>query len=98
MEYPDEEIAIARAQIVEELQSRIIDDYNESLLGKKLEILCDGFDEDSGMYFGRSYADSPDVDGRVWIAAQEPIREGDFVTVCIDGNIDGELSGYIVEE
>ena len=98
MDYPDEDVALARAQIVEELQSRIIDDYNESLVGTDLEVLCDGFDSESGLYYGRSYADSPDVDGRVWIAAEEPVREGEFVMVRIDGNIDGELSGYVVEE
>ena len=36
-------------------------------------------------FFGRTYADSPDIDGRVWIATEEPIREGQFVTVTIDG-------------
>ena len=96
-DYPDEDVALARAQIVEELQSRIIDDYNESLVGTDLEVLCDGFDSESGLYYGRSYADSPDVDGRVWIASEEPVREGEFVMVRIDGNIDGELSGYVVE-
>ena len=98
MEYPDEEVALERAQIVEELQSRIIDDYNESLIGKTLEVLCDGYDADVGQYYGRTYADSPDVDGRVWIAADEPIREGAFVQVCIDGSVDGELTGYLLED
>ena len=98
MEYPDNEIAVERAQIVEELQSRIMDDYNESMLGKELEVLVDGYDESVSQFYGRSYADSPDVDGRVWIAADEPLREGTFVRVCIDGNVDGELSGYLLEE
>ncbi len=98
MDYPDTEVALQRAQIVEELQSRIMDDYNESMMGKVLEVLCDGYDEESGQYYGRSFADSPDVDGRVWIASEEPVRDGQFVMVCIDGNIDGELTGYIVED
>ena len=98
MEYPDNEIAVERAQIVEELQSRIMDEYNASMVGKKLEVLVDGFDEELGQFYGRTYADSPDVDGRVWIAAQEPVKEGTFVRVCIDGAVDGELSGYLLEE
>ena len=44
MEHPDAETAQARAEIVEELQSRIMDQYNESLLGKTLEVLCDGYE------------------------------------------------------
>ena len=98
MEYPDTEVAVERAQIVEELQSRIMDDYNASMVGKELEVLVDGFDEELGQFYGRSYADSPDVDGRVWIASDEPLREGTFVRVCIDGAVDGELSGYLLEE
>ncbi len=98
MEYPDEEIAQQRAQIVEELQSRIMDEYNASMVGKCLEVLCEGYDEESGQYYGRSFADSPDIDGRVWISAEEAIREGQFVNVCIDGSVDGELTGYIVED
>lgn len=98
MEYVDTEIAQQRAEIIEEIQSRIIDDYNESMKGRKLEILVDGYDEDAEQFYGRSYADSPDVDGRVWIASDEPLKEGEFVWVCIDGSIDGELTGYVVEE
>jgi len=98
MEYVDEEIAQQRAAIVEELQSRIMDDYNDSMVGKTLEVLVDGYDESLEQYFGRSYADSPDVDGRVWIACGEPLREGEFVMVTIDGSVDGELTGYLVEE
>ena len=98
MEFVDNEVALKRAEIVEMLQSGIMDDYNASMIGKELEILVDGYDEELEQFFGRTYADSPDIDGRVWIASDEPIREGDFVMVKIDGCIDGDLSGYVIEE
>ena len=98
MDYPDAEIAQRRAQMVETIQSRIMDDYNEAMIGKELQILVDGYDEEFEQYYGRTYADSPEIDGRVWIATQDDISEGEFITVCIDGLIDGDLSGYIVEE
>ena len=98
MEFVDSEIAQQRAQFVETIQSEIMDSYNESMMGKHLEVLVDGYDEEYEQYYGRTYADSPDIDGRVWIAAQEDISEGSFVTVCIDGVIDGDLSGYLVED
>ena len=98
MEYPDTEIAEERANIIEELQSWIIDEFNESFRGKTIEVLVDGFDEEMGQFYGRSYADSPDVDGRVWIASDEPVKIGSFVNVCIDGAVDGEMTGYLVEE
>lgn len=98
MEYPDFETAQKRAQMIEMLQSGIMDDYNASMMGQTVEILVDGYDEEFEQYFGRTYADSPDIDGRVWIASEEPIPEGEFVKVCIDAVIDGDLSGYLVEE
>ena len=98
MEFVENEVAVNRAEIVEMLQSGIMDDYNASMIGKELEVLVDGYDEELEQFFGRTYADSPDIDGRVWIASQEPIREGDFVMVKIDGCIDGDLSGYVIEE
>ena len=98
MEYPDSEIAQRRAQMVETIQSRIMDEYNSAMIGKEMRILVDGYDEEFEQFYGRTYADSPDIDGRVWIASEEPLVEGTFVTVCIDGLIDGDLSGYLVEE
>ena len=98
MDYPDNEVAQRRAQMVEEIQSAIMDEYNEAMIGKQLQVLVDGYDEEFEQYFGRTYADSPEIDGRVWIATEDDISEGEFVTVCIDGLIDGDLSGYIVEE
>ena len=98
MDFPDAEIAQQRAQMVETIQSRIMDDYNAAMIGKELEVLVDGYDEEFCQFFGRTYADSPEIDGRVWIASDEPLTEGEFVKVSIDGLIDGDLSGYIVEE
>ena len=99
MEYPDPEIAQSRAQLIETIQSRIMDDYNSSLIGKELSVLVDGYDdEEFEQFYGRTYADSPDIDGRVWIASDESLSEGSFVKVCIDGMIEGDLSGYLVEE
>ena len=75
-----------------------MDDYNENMICQTLEILVDGYDEEYEQFYGRTYADSPDIDGRVWIASEEAVVEGSFVKVCIDGLIDGDLSGYMVEE
>jgi len=98
MPHVDEATAQQRAQMVEMIQSQIMDDYNEAMVGKTLEVLVEGFDEEIDQFYGRTYADSPDIDGTVWIATQEAISEGDFVQVCIDATVDGELSGYLVEE
>ena len=98
MEHPDASVAQERAEMVETVQSRIMDDYSQSMIGKTLEVLVDGYDEEFEQYFGRTYADSPDIDGRVWIAAEADLSEGEFVMVQIDGLVEGDLSGFVVEE
>ena len=97
MEFPEADVALERARIVESIQSRIMDDYNASLLGHQLTVLVDGYDEDYEQFYGRSFADSPEIDGKVWIASEESLTEGSFVNVVIDAIIDGELSGYLME-
>ena len=97
MEFPDHEIAVRRAELLEMIQSEIMDEYNASMIGKTLEVLVEAYDEENEQYYGRTYADSPDIDGRVWIACDEPLTEGSFVQVCIDSCIEGDLAGYVVE-
>ena len=98
MEHVDEDVAMQRAQAVELIQSEIMDAYNASMIGKVIEVLVDGYDDEYEQFYGRTYADSPEIDGRVWIASQEPLQEGEFVTVYIDGTQDGDLTGYLAEE
>ena len=98
MEHPDLDTAVQRAEMVQAIQSQIMDEYSGGLIGTKMEILVDGYDEEFQQYFGRTYADSPEIDGRVWLASEEPLIEGSFVTVQIDGLIEGDLSGFLVEE
>ena len=80
------------------IQSDVMDAYNASFIGKDLEILVDGYDEEFEQFYGRTYADSPDIDGRVWLASENPLREGQFVMAHIDGCIEGDLSGYVLED
>ena len=98
MEFVENSVAVSRAEMIETIQSRIMDDYSASMIGKVVEVLVDGYDDEFEQYFGRTYADSPDIDGRVWIASDDALSEGEFVTIQIDGVIEGDLSGYIVEE
>ena len=97
MERPDTETAEMRAEIVAELQSRIMDDYNDRMIGTVTEVICDGFSAEENSYFGRTYADSPDIDGKVWFQSEQPVPTGSFVPVLIDDVYDGELLGRVVE-
>ena len=89
----DEDEAARRAELLVDLQSRIMDEYNESRLGSVLEVLCEGFDPQAGCYAGRSYADSPDVDGHVYFTAAGQVPAGEFVRVRVTDVTDGDLIG-----
>ena len=97
MEFVDTEEAQRRAELLVDVQSRIIDWYNEETLGQVLEILCEGFDPQAQMFVGRSYGESPDIDGRVYFTADAEIMADTFVPVRITGVMDGELTGELWE-
>ena len=91
-------MAARRVELLVDLQSRVMDDFNARRMGETLEVLCEGFDPDMGCYAGRSYADSPDVDGKVYFTAAGVVSAGEFVQVRITGAEDGDLMGEIEED
>ena len=93
----DPEVAARRVELVVDLQSRIMDEYNQERLGTCMEVLCEGFDANEGCFVGRTYADSVDIDGRVLFTAAGDVKAGDFVWVRITGTADGDLTGEIEE-
>ena len=91
MDYPDQEIAQRRADYIAQLQSEVLDAYNASRFDRTLEVLVEDWD---GTYFyGRSYADSPGIDGTVRFISEAEHRPGEFVQVLILGAEDGDLVG-----
>ena len=96
MAHVDTEEAQRRAELLVDVQSDIIDGYNESLLGETREVLCESFDDQAQMFFGRSYAESPDIDGRIYFTADGEVAPGTFVEVRLTGTMDGELTGEMV--
>ena len=96
MEHVDMEEAQRRAELAVDVQSDIIDAYNDSILGEEREVLCEGYDSQAQMFYGRSYAESPDIDGRIWFTADSEIAPGSFVNVRLTGTLDGETTGELV--
>lgn len=92
------EVAAHRLELLVDLQSDVIDAFNESRLGQVYEVLVEGFDEEMGCWRGRTYADSPDVDGHVYFTAAGRLAPGSFVPVLMTGTADGEMMGEIAEE
>lgn len=93
MPHVDAEEAQRRADLIMEIQAGVMDEFNASLIGKALEVLCLDYDEDTQMWVGRSCYDSPDIDGLVFFDGDG--GEGNIVYVNItavddDGNLIGE--------
>ena len=94
----DTEEAQRRAELVMEIQTQVMDEFNDSRMGDTVEVLCDGYDVQAMSYVGRSYAESPGIDGCIFFTAERDVEPGDFVMVRITGTMDGDLTGKAVEE
>lgn len=81
----DEDIKQKRAEIIMEHQQSVMADYCEGLVGKDIEVLVEGYDRLAECYFGRTYADAPEVDGCVFFTCGEnKPKAGDFIKVKIN--------------
>lgn len=89
----DEDIKLRRAELLGSLQARVMDEYNQKMIGKTVRVLTEGFDRYSECYFGRSFADSPDIDGKIFFRCKKGIAPGTFCDIVIDDELDGDLLG-----
>ena len=92
-----EEVKERRAELVMLEQMRIHDAYNAAKVGRKLRVVTEGYDRYGEIYFGRSEADAPDIDGKVFFSSGEKHAMGDFVMVEVDDVMDYDLIGHVVE-
>ena len=91
MEHVDAEEAQRRADLIMQLQAEIMDEFCKSFVGKTIRVLCLDYDEESELLVGRSWADSPDIDGLVFFEGDCPL--GEMADVLIDETDDGYLYG-----
>ena len=89
----DAETKANRRLIVEELQSGVLDDYNTSRHGEVMDVLCEGWDDEQQLWFGRTYADSVEVDGHVYFESDDTPQAGEFVPVLITESLGPDLLG-----
>ena len=94
----DTDEAQNRAELIMQVQEQVMDQFNESRLGSVTEVLCDGFDTQAMAYVGRSWAESPGIDGNIYFTAERDVQPGEFVPVRVTGIMDGDLTGEVTEE
>ena len=84
-----------RRDILMREQHRVHTSFNDSLVGSVQKIICEGYDEVAESYFGRTYADSPEIDGKVFFSSPKRLNEGQFVDVRITEVFDYDLLGKL---
>lgn len=89
----DEDIKSRRAEMIYEEQSRIMFEKNEEQVGKTIEVVCEGFDRYAECFFGRSYMDAPEIDGKIFFTAEKKPSQGEFIKVRITDTLDFDLLG-----
>lgn len=82
-----------RRDIVLQSQERVAAEYNEAQIGKTVEVLVESFDRYAECWFGRTYADAPDIDTKVFFTTKTRVVPGDFVQVEITDCLDFDLVG-----
>jgi len=75
------------------LQAEISEELNRKKIGQTLKVLVEGRDEIIKSYFGRTYGDSIDIDGKVFFKSENKLNEGDLVSVLINESLEYDLFG-----
>ena len=94
----DEQTKQDRYDILMQTQLQISEALQETKVGKTLTVLCEGYDSANRIFVGRSQADAPDVDGKVFFTATTPVEAGSFVKVRITEALDYDLMGEYISK
>jgi ribosomal protein S12 methylthiotransferase len=93
----DEQTKQDRYDVLMQTQLTVAEELGEAKVGSVITVLCDGFDTVAEVYYGRSYADAPDVDGKVYFTSEHrKINTGAFVEVRITEAMDYDLIGEVI--
>ena len=94
----DEQIKQDRADIIMQEQLDINTANNEKMVGKTITVLCEDYDPVARVHFGRSAADAPEIDGKVYFRAETRIAPGSFVKVKVREVLDYDLMGRAITQ
>ena len=86
-----------RSDVIMEQQMFINDVQNQEMIGKVVEVVTEGFDRYAECCFGRSAADAPEIDGKIFFSSERKLTVGEYVKVKIDDTLDCDLLGTVCE-
>lgn len=89
----DEEVKKTRQELIMVDQAAVSEELNQARLGKTFETLVEGYDAIIKQYYGRTYGDSDEIDGKVFFTSANKISPGEFVNVKITDYSEYDLYG-----
>ena len=92
----DEQVKQDRYDILMRQQMEINESLNEEKIGKIVDVICEDYDPVAEVHFGRSAADAPEIDGKVYFQSEARIAPGSFVRVKVRRVVDYDLYGFLV--
>ncbi|MCI5910781.1 MAG: 30S ribosomal protein S12 methylthiotransferase RimO [Oscillospiraceae bacterium] len=93
----DEDVRSHRSDIIMQQQTLVNAEKLEKMQDKTVEAVIEGFDKYAEVYFGRTKADAPDIDGKIFIMSEKPLKMGEYVNVHITDSMDYDLIGEVAE-
>ena len=97
LEQVDKDVRGYRADAIMRSQELVMEDYCQSKIGSTVKVLVEGFDRYAECFFGRSYADAPEVDPNVFFTSEDKVTIGEFVNVEISDFLECDLIGEVVK-
>ena len=87
----DEEVRAHRAEIIMEQQTEVSAEKNAAKIGQRMTAVVEGYDKWAECYFGRTMADAPDIDGKIFIRSDRALKLGEYITVEVFDTMDFDL-------
>ncbi|MBQ2932406.1 MAG: 30S ribosomal protein S12 methylthiotransferase RimO [Clostridia bacterium] len=94
----DEETKLVRQETIMVDQAAVSEELNMRRKGKAFEVLVEGYDAIIKQYYGRTYGDSEEIDGKVFFTASKKLSSGEFVLVKIEDYTEFDLYGKMEED
>ncbi|MBQ2766800.1 MAG: 30S ribosomal protein S12 methylthiotransferase RimO [Clostridia bacterium] len=92
----DEQLKLDRADILMREQQAVVDELMPKYIGTTIRVLVEDFDPVSEAHYGRSFADAPEIDGKIFFVSPVRIAPGSFVDVQITEVQDYDLVGKAI--
>ena len=91
----EQEVKDKRAELVMQIQTGIMAQKQAAKVGQTVRVICDGIDDESGLYLCRTAGDAPEVDGNVCVSSEEPLYPGEFYDILVDDSDLYDLYGTV---